>query len=173
ATPVGLCGSGLIDVLAVLRRSGRMNEKGALARDKGIRNAEIAVAPEHGISISGQDISHLAQAKAASHAGQTILMRRFGVGVEDISRLYLAGGFASHVNFDNAVAIGLLAPVAKDRMVKAGNTALQGTGEALLNSRRRADLEQLVRRAEHVELESEADFFDIFVEACFFKPMAK
>lgn len=173
ATPVGLCGSGLIDVLAVLRRSGRMNEKGALARDKGIRNAEIAVAPEHGISISGQDISHLAQAKAASHAGQTILMRRFGVGVEDISRLYLAGGFASHVNFDNAVAIGLLAPVAKDRMVKAGNTALQGAGEALLNSRRRADLEQLVRRAEHVELESEADFFDIFVEACFFKPMAK
>jgi uncharacterized 2Fe-2S/4Fe-4S cluster protein (DUF4445 family) len=173
AAPIGLCGSGLIDLLAVLRRSGRMNEKGALAREKGKRNAEILVAPDHGITISGQDISHLAQAKAASNAGQAILMRRFGVGAGDISRLYLAGGFASHVDFGNAVDIGLLAPVAKDRMVKAGNTALQGAGEALLNTNRRADLEQLVRRAEHVELESEADFFDIFVEACFFKPMAK
>ncbi len=171
--PVGLCGSGLIDLLAVLRRSGRMNEKGALAREKGKRNAEILVAPDQQITISGQDISHLAQAKAASHAGQNILMRRFGVGVDDISRLYLAGGFASHVDFDNAVDIGLLAPVAKDRMVKAGNTALQGAGEALLNTGRRAHLEQLVRRAVHVELESEANFFDIFVEACFFKPMAK
>jgi uncharacterized 2Fe-2S/4Fe-4S cluster protein (DUF4445 family) len=175
--PLGLCGSGLIDLLAVLRRTGRMNEKGALARRKGQRNAEVpvapALAPGEAITISGQDISHLAQAKAASHAGQNILMRRFGVGVADISRLYLAGGFASHVDFNNAVEIGLLAPVANDRMIKAGNTALQGAGEALLNTDRRAHLEQLVRRAEHVELESEANFFEIFVEACFFKPMAK
>lgn len=171
--PVGLCGSGLIDILAVLRRGGRMNEKGALAREKGRRNAEVVIAPDQGITISGQDISHLAQAKAASNARQGILMRRFGVGVEDIDRLYLAGGFASHVDVDNAVAIGLLAPVDPDRVVKAGNTSLQGVSEALLNVERRRYLEQLVRRAEHVELESESDFFDIFVDACFFKPMAK
>jgi len=171
--PSGLCGSGLIDVLAVLRATGRMNEKGALVREKGQRNAEIIIAPEQGITISGQDISHLAQAKAASHAGQTILMRRFGVAADKIQRLYLAGGFASHVDFDNAAAIGLLAPVQRDRMVKAGNTALLGASEALLNLGRRLHLAQLVRRAEHVELESEADFFDVFVEGCLFKPMAK
>jgi uncharacterized 2Fe-2S/4Fe-4S cluster protein (DUF4445 family) len=113
----------------------------------------------------------LAQAKAASNAGQGILMSRFGVGVDEISRLYLAGGFASHVDVANAVEIGLLAPVAPDRVIKAGNTSLQGVSEALLNLDRRQHLEQLVRRAEHVELESEANFFDIFVEACFFKPM--
>jgi uncharacterized 2Fe-2S/4Fe-4S cluster protein (DUF4445 family) len=172
APPLGLCGSGLIDILAVLRRSGRMNEKGALAREKGQRNTEIVIVPDHGITISGQDISHLAQAKAASNAGQTILMSRFGVGVDDISRLYLAGGFASHVDVDNAMQIGLLAPVDPSRVVKAGNTSLQGASEALLNTDRRRHLENLVRRAEHVELESEANFFDIFVEACFFKPMA-
>ena len=170
--PVGLCGSGLIDILAVLRRTGRMNEKGALAREKGQRNREIVIAAEQGITISGQDISHLAQAKAASNAGQGILMSRFGVGVDDISRLYLAGGFASHVDLANAVEIGLLAPVAPDRVIKAGNTSLQGVSEALLNTDRRQHLEQLVRRAEHVELESEENFFDIFVEACFFKPMS-
>ncbi|MFP6773401.1 MAG: ASKHA domain-containing protein [Alphaproteobacteria bacterium] len=170
--PVGLCGSGLIDILAVLRRTGRMNEKGALAREKGQRNREIVIAAEQGITISGQDISHLAQAKAASNAGQGILMSRFGVGVDDISRLYLAGGFASHVDLSNAVEIGLLAPVAPDRVIKAGNTSLQGVSEALLNTDRRQHLEQLVRRAEHVELESEENFFDIFVEACFFKPMS-
>ena len=170
--PLGLCGSGLIDLLAVLRHSGAMNEKGALSRERGKRNGVVAVVPEHDINISGKDISHLAQAKAASNAGQSILMRRFGVTDRDIKRLYLAGGFASHVDFDNAVAIGLLAAVDKDRMVRAGNTALQGAGEALLNQDRRAQLEALVRRAEHVELESEADFFDIFVEGCLFKPMA-
>jgi uncharacterized 2Fe-2S/4Fe-4S cluster protein (DUF4445 family) len=170
--PVGLCGSGLIDILAVLRRTGRMNEKGALAREKGQRNREIVIAAEQGITISGQDISHLAQAKAASNAGQGILMSRFGVGVDDISRLYLAGGFASHVDLANAVEIGLLAPVAPNRVIKAGNTSLQGVSEALLNTDRRQHLEQLVRRAEHVELESEENFFDIFVEACFFKPMS-
>ena len=71
----------------------------------------------------------------------------------------------------NAVEIGMLAPVAPDRVIKAGNTSLRGVSEALLNLDRREHLEQLVRRAEHVELESEANFFDIFVEACFFKPM--
>lgn len=180
AAPLGLCGSGLIDILAVLRRQDRMNEKGALAREKGRRNMEIMVAPSGipgvfpggGITISGLDISHLAQAKAASNAGQTILMDRFGVTIGDIDRLYLAGGFATHVNLANAVAIGLLAPVPEDRVIKAGNTALQGAGEALLNIHRRDHLAQLVRRAEHVELESEANFFDIFVEACFFKPMS-
>ncbi|MBT3533151.1 MAG: DUF4445 domain-containing protein, partial [Rhodospirillaceae bacterium] len=171
-TPVGLCGSGLIDVLAVLRRTGRMNEKGALAREKGQRHTEVVIASDPGITISGQDISHLAQAKAASTAGQRILMDRFGINVNDINCLSLAGGFASHVNVTNAIEIGLLAPIAENRVVKAGNTALQGAGEALLNQDRRRGLDQLVRRAEHVELESEANFFDIFVEACFFKPMA-
>ena len=99
-------------------------------------------------------------------------MDRFGVNSAQIDRLYLAGGFASHVNVSNAVEIGLLAPVQADRIIKAGNTALKGAGEALLNQNRRLYLDQLVRRAEHVELESETNFFDIFVEACFFKPMA-
>ena len=170
--PVGLCGSGLIDILALLLRSGAMDEKGALAREKGRRNAEVVVAPAHGITISGLDISHLSQAKAASNAGQTILMDRFGVNSAQIDRLHLAGGFASHVNVSNAVEIGLLAPVRADRIIKAGNTALKGAAEALLNQNRRLYLDQLVRRAEHVELESEINFFDIFVEACFFKPMA-
>ena len=172
AAPLGLCGSGLIDLLAVLRRTGRINHKGALARVDGVRIKVIPVVPESGIDISGLDISHLAQAKAASNAGQTILVEQFGVEVKDIRTLYLAGGFASHVNFTNAVDIGLLAPVPEDRMVKAGNTSLLGASEALLNLDRRAHLEELVKRAEHVELESEANFFNIFVEACFFKPMA-
>ncbi|MBT5083520.1 MAG: DUF4445 domain-containing protein [Rhodospirillaceae bacterium] len=170
-SPLGLCGSGLIDLLAVLRRNDRINEKGALARVDGARIKVIPVVPGSDICLSGLDISHLAQAKAASNAGQTILMERFGVGVKDIQKLYLAGGFASHVNFTNAVDIGLLAAVPEERMVKAGNTSLLGAAEALLNLDRRAHLEQLVRRAEHVELESEANFFNIFVEACFFKPM--
>ncbi len=169
--PVGLCGSGLIDALAVLRGSGLMNHKGALIKGKSGRMTEVVLESDQGITISGEDISHLAQAKAASNAGQIILMQRFGVVPSDIDRLYLAGGFASHVNVANGVQIGLLAPIAEDRIEKAGNTALQGAGEALLNMERRRYLETLVLRAEHVELESQANFFDIFVEGCFFNEM--
>ncbi|MDP6565428.1 MAG: ASKHA domain-containing protein [Alphaproteobacteria bacterium] len=167
--PVGICGSGLIDLLALLRRQGRMDEIGRLL-ERG-RNTMVTVAPVEGITLSARDISHLAQAKAASQAGQLILLRRFGIAAGDIDRLYLAGGFANRIDITNAVDIGLLAPVPADRVVKAGNTALQGAREALLDQRRRGDLEKLVRRAEHVELEREADFFDIFVEGCQFKPM--
>ena len=148
-----------------------MDEKGALVRKKGERNAEVVVSYSHGITISGLDISHLAQAKAASNAGQKILMDQFGINPSQIDRLYLAGGFASHVNIDNAVKIGLLAPVKSDRIIKAGNTALKGSVEALLNQGRRLQLDQLVSRAEHIELETENNFFDIFVEGCFIKPM--
>jgi len=171
AAPVGLCGSGLIDILASLLQRGDMDEKGALVRKKGERNAEVIVSDCHGITISGLDISHLAQAKAASNAGQKILMDRFGINPNEIDQLYLAGGFASHVNIDNAVKIGLLAPVNKYRVIKAGNTSLKGSVEALLNQGRRLHLEKVVTRAEHIELETENNFFDIFVEACFFKPM--
>jgi uncharacterized 2Fe-2S/4Fe-4S cluster protein (DUF4445 family) len=167
ATPVGICGSGLIDLMAELRRAEILSPKGRFA-DKA---NEIPVIEEQGITISRKDIGELGQAKAANYCGQYILMRQMGIGPNDIDRLYLAGGFANYVDVESAVEIGFLAPVRRDRIFKVGNAALKGAKELLISSDRRATVESLVKRIEHVELETTSDFFEIFVDGCQIKPM--
>ena len=163
--PQGICGSGLIDLLHELRRHNLMTPKGVFA-DKA-RSFEIA--PAQGITFSREDASHLAQAKAANCCGQMILMRAFGVTPDQISRLYLAGGFANFIDPAAAIEIGFLAPAPPDRVVKLGNAASQGARELLLSRSKRRSIEQLIKTIEHVELETRSDFFDIFVDGCQFK----
>ena len=170
AEPMGICGSGLVDLLAELRRTGRMSEKGVLAGGRR-RNPRLPVAPEQGVTFSAEDASHLAQAKAANYCGQYLLLREFGIDPANVAHLYLAGGFANYVDAANAVAIGFLAPVPAERIVKVGNAALQGAREVLLSRRRRRQLEEAVAGIEHVELETVPEFFDAFVDGCMFRPM--
>ena len=169
APPEGICGSGLIDLLAELRRHGKMTAKGVFTHDR--RAKEIAVVPEHGITFSRLDASNLAQAKAANYCGQLIVTRALGVAPHEVDRLYLAGGFANYVDARSAIDIGFLAPVAEERIVKLGNAALRGTREVLLSVSRRRALEAMVAEIEHVELETAPDFFEVFVDGCRLEPM--
>ena len=168
ADAAGICGSGLVDILAELRRTGWMNAEGRF-RDK---LGEFMVAPDQRISFSRSDASLLAQAKAANACGQRILLRRLGVSAEQVDRVYLAGGFANAINVPNAIAIGLLAPVPVERVERVGNAALRGAAALLLSTSRRDALDALVRRIEHVELETELHFFELFVDGCRFVPLA-
>ncbi|AWT59731.1 MAG: Na(+)-translocating NADH-quinone reductase subunit F [Candidatus Moanabacter tarae] len=165
--PVGICGSGLIDVLAELRRSGQMTPKGVFSE----KRRQLSLVPESGITLSREDASNLAQAKAANFCGQFIVMRNFGIEPLDIHKLYLAGGFANYVDVRNAVNIGFLAPVPFDRIEKVGNASIEGSRKILLSRRKRAQIESLVENIEHIELETTSDFFEIFVEGCQFKQM--
>ena len=131
----------------------------------------MSILPEHGITFSRDDASNLAQAKAANYCGQYIVLRHFGCVPEDITTLFLAGGFANYVNLQDAVEIGFLAPVPEANVVKIGNAAVAGATAVLLSDKKRTDIEALVNNIEHIELETTPDFFDIFVEGCQFKPM--
>ncbi|MDP6040639.1 MAG: ASKHA domain-containing protein, partial [Candidatus Latescibacteria bacterium] len=166
--PEGLCGSGLIDLLAELRRHDLMAENGAFRDSK---QFEMAVVPDRGITFSREDASNLAQAKAANYCGQLLVMQEFGVTPDQIDRLYLAGGFANYVNVKNAIDIGFLAPVPEDRIEKVGNAAIHGAREVLLSKSRRVEAENLVKDIEHIELETKPNFFDAFVDGCQFKRM--
>jgi uncharacterized 2Fe-2S/4Fe-4S cluster protein (DUF4445 family) len=165
--PRGLCGSGLIDLIAELRRSGRMTAKGVFAD----RAYTLDVDPSEGITFTRADASALAQAKAANTVGQWILLRQLGIEPGDVDRLYLAGGFARFVDVRNAVQIGFLAPIGEDRVVKVGNAALRGARELLLSVSARRRLGRLLAGIEHIELETTPDFFDLFVDGCQFKPL--
>jgi uncharacterized 2Fe-2S/4Fe-4S cluster protein (DUF4445 family) len=165
--PRGICGSGLIDLLSELRVHGLMTPKGVFAN----KVRELAIVPESGITFSLEDMSNLAQAKAANYCGQVIAMRSFGVSPDRISRLFLAGAFANYVNVSHAVEIGFLAPVPEDRVAKVGNASVAGAKQMLVSKQKRQSIEDLVKRIEHIELETVPDFFDVFVEGCQFKPM--
>lgn len=164
--PAGVCGSGLIDVLAELRRTRRMSELGRFAE----AGQRVALAAEHGVFLSEADVSELAQAKGATAAGLRVLADVLGTGFDRIERLYLAGGFARHIDVDAACRIGLIPDLPRERIVKVGNAALLGASMALLSRRRRVEIERIVRRVELVRLEAHPQFFEFFVQGCQFEP---
>ncbi len=165
--PHGICGSGLIDLMAELVHSGQMDELGRF-RDGSF---EFTVVPERHITFSRADLSELAQAKSANIAGQKILLRKYGIQLEDVNFFYLAGGFAWYIEPKNAKSVGLIPPFPDDKIMKLGNASLEGAKAVLLNQEKRIEIEKLVRRIEHIELEQETDFFDLFVEGAQLKPM--
>ncbi len=165
----GICGSGLVDLLAELRRHSLMNELGAFPDGTN----SFCFAPQKDMTLSRSDISALAQAKSANYSGQYIALRHYGRPPDEIARLYLAGGFANYVNVSNAVDIGFIANLSQERITKVGNASLEGATIMLLSMEMRRKIEDLVKRIEHIELETTPDFFDIFVEGCMFKPMPR
>lgn len=164
--PEGICGSGLVDLLSELVRTGRMNAQGRFIGGEG----RVTV-HESGVFFAESDVNELAQAKGANVAGLRIVADTFGIPFDRIDRFYLAGGFALHLDPLAAQRIGLIPPIPADRIVKAGNASLEGAARVLLSQRARRELEALVARVEHVELETHSVFFDYFVEGCQFVPI--
>ena len=164
-TPIGICGSGLIDLLAELRRHDIMNELGNFNDG----SDEYTFHPENRLTISRADISALAQAKAANYCGQNIVLETVGTTPTNYTRLYLAGGFANYINIPNAISIGFIPDIPLARIHKIGNASLQGATIMLTNATKRATIEHLTQQITHIELETNPNFFDHFVEGCQFK----
>lgn len=165
--PVGICGSGLIDLLAELRRTDLMDHLGKFTDG----SSAYEFSDTNNLSLSRADISALAQAKAANYCGQAIVLREYGLPIEEFEKLYLAGGFANYVDESNAIDIGFIANMPLEKVEKVGNASLEGAVIMLLSTVKREEIEKLVSTVEHVELETAPDFFDFFVEGCLFKPM--
>ncbi len=160
--PIGVCGSGLIDLLAEALREGIIDERGRLS-GKYRQAGEFALTHNNGrISISQKDINELRLARAGSALNQQSLMREYGVDLDGLGRICLAGGFANYVNLDSAVAIGVL-PDGGDKLVKIGNGALTGARQMLLCRERRADAERLARTIEHGKPSEGENFLDRYV----------
>ena len=160
----GMCGSGIVDLLAELLRTGRMNELGRLTDE----SEQFVVDDSRDIVLTEEDISQLAQAKAANVAGAQIVLKQSGFDPKAIVRFYLAGGFAKHLDIGAAKRIGLIPEFPDELIAPVGNAAIEGATIALLSASRRQELEELVKAATHVELETDEDFFDHFVDGCQF-----
>ncbi|MGA3017897.1 MAG: ASKHA domain-containing protein [Bryobacteraceae bacterium] len=165
--PQGICGSGLVALMSELMRTGQLNERGRFEDGP----HRIALDPQGSVFFLESDVNELAQAKGANSAGLEVVFANYGIGFNQIEVFYLAGGFGRHMNVQAAARIGLIPTIPEDRVVQAGNAAIEGASLALLSQSKRRELEQLVRRVEHCRLETHPRFFDFFVEGCLFKPM--
>lgn len=167
--PEGICGSGLVDVMSELLRTGRMN---ALGRFED--GPEFTVARDSGgraITFSEADVNALAQAKGANVAGLQIAFADYGIRYADLGVFYLAGGFGRHLNLEASKRIGLIPNIPEEKIVQVGNASAEGACIALLSRTKRAELEALVRRVQHCRLETHPKFFDHFVNGCQFTPV--
>jgi len=166
-TPEGICGSGLIDVLSELLRTGRMNDMGRFTEDN--KRVTLWRGGDKEIFLLESDVNELAQAKGANVAGLQAVFSNYGIEFDEIEVFYLAGGFGRHLNVEASKRIGLVPSLATEKIVQAGNTAIEGATIALLSKAKRRELEELVRRVEHCRLETHPNFFEFFVEGCQFK----
>ncbi|HUL53296.1 MAG TPA: ASKHA domain-containing protein [Opitutaceae bacterium] len=165
----GICGSGLVDLLGELLRTGRMNRYGRF--EDGTHALVVAAGSDRPITFSEADISALAQAKGANAAGVRIVLGGYGIRSSDLDVFYLAGGFGRYLNVEASRRIGLIPHIDPARIRQVGNAAIEGACVALLSRTKRVELEQLVRRVTHCRLETHPAFFDIFVDGCQFAPL--
>ena len=168
SSPLGICGSGLIDFLSEMKDNNFMNSLGKF-------NSEleyVKLDENHEVMLTRKDVSNLAQAKAANVCGQALVIKDFGINLKDIDEIYLAGGFANYIDIERAKNIGFILNYPTKRIKKIGNSALEGATKLLLSNMLRKKLLEQVTKINHLELETKEEFFDYFVEGCQFKEIS-
>jgi uncharacterized 2Fe-2S/4Fe-4S cluster protein (DUF4445 family) len=169
----GVCGSGIIEVIAELYLAGVINQDGVIdgslaARSKrvvasGRTFAYVLAEGEQRLAITQNDVRAIQLAKAALHAGILLLMER--LGVERVDRIRLAGAFGTHIDVKYAMVLGMIPDCDLSQVGSAGNAAGTGARIALLDSRSRSTIEGIVRRVEKIETALEPRFQVHFVES--------
>jgi uncharacterized 2Fe-2S/4Fe-4S cluster protein (DUF4445 family) len=180
--PRGLCGSGLISLLAEMLLTGIVDKSGNIDLTlsnhtkrirEGERGPEYVIAwgdeSEHGkdILITHVDIDNLMRAKAAIYAGFTVLADSVGVPLELVDQVLIGGSFGKYINVEKAVQIGLLPDMPWERFQFLGNTSVRGTYYALLDWRSRERVKDIASRMTYIELSADNSFYDAFMSAMF------
>ena len=158
--PVGLCGSGLLDAVAVLLETGDVDETGATEEDT------LPIADD--VWLLPQDIRAVQLAKAAVAAGMDTLLHTAAIDWDEVDTLHIAGGFGSHLNRESAARIGLLPALGDTQMRVWGNAALAGAVALLCDDTRVAEAEKLAADAQTVSLGGSTYFNNAFAEQMFF-----
>jgi uncharacterized 2Fe-2S/4Fe-4S cluster protein (DUF4445 family) len=178
--PRGICGSGLIDLLAelisacVIDRTGRINvsiENKRIRAGQHVPEFVVAWAGETDIGkdivITENDIKNLIMSKASIHAACVCLMKEAGVTRHDISTIFFAGAFGNYLDKKNATIIGLIPEIELNRIRNIGNGAVTGANLALINRRERKTLDEIASRIAYIELNAEPSFMDEYTSSTF------
>ena len=173
--PIGICGSGMIDVVAEMFLTGILNQKGKLQREisKRIREGEdgleFVVYSQDGrdIVLTEPDIENIIRAKAAIYAGFSILLKEVGYTFDDIHKVYIAGGFGKFLDVEKAVILGMLPDISREKFEYMGNTSITGAYLCTLSRKLREEAEEIARKMTYLELSVSRSFMDEYVSALF------
>ena len=168
--PCGLCGSGLVDLIANLVRSGGLSNVGRFSSNVPGEGFTL-VRGERDIVLTKRDVDVFQRAKAAIGAGINILLARAGMECGDLRRICVGGSFGRFLNVANAREIGLLPMFEPDLVELCGNTALAGCEDMLLSPVAVGPLKRLGKDAKIINLSQCADFDPIFLENLYLQPM--
>ena len=177
--PIGICGSGLLIIVAtlfendIINQSGKFNDNDSPRIREGRSGMEYVLAwkdesaADHDIVINEVDIENFIRAKAAIFAGIATLLEQVGLQVGDLEQIILAGGFGSFIDLDSAMTVGLLPEVDPDKILYVGNGSLMGAWMSELSNHIRQNVVSVVRKMTSFELSEIPDFKDQYVASLF------
>ena len=178
--PKGICGSGMIALLAGLLRTGWIDASGKLDRRRpspairtGGRHAVYVLADEaasgmpHPIVVNELDIENIIRAKAAIYAACALLLKHAGIAFADLANVYIGGGFGRFLDLEQAMAIGLVPDLPRERFHYIGNSSLMGSYIVLVSQEYRRRQLELARRMTYIDLSADPAYMDQYMAALF------
>jgi len=179
--PVGICGSGLIDLVAemyekgVIDRKARIQELGGprvRPSDSGLEyvveeKGRLGEGASADLVVTDADLQNLLRTKAAIHGACSVLLRKTGKTVDELHHVVIAGGFGYHLDIERAISIGMFPDLPREKYVFIGNGALGGARHALLCPRARKEMVGISQRMTYFELSVDNEFYDEFSSSLF------
>jgi uncharacterized 2Fe-2S/4Fe-4S cluster protein (DUF4445 family) len=178
--PKGICGSGLITMVAIMFEMGIINSLGKFDRDldtpriradKGVYEYVLAWQDEtqidRDVALTEIDIENLIRAKGAIYSGCMTLLTEVGMNIQDIEHIILAGGFGSFVDLEKAMTIGLLPEMDPGKVTFIGNGSLMGARMSSLTNRIRKDVVEVTKKMTNFELSDTPSYMDNYIAALF------
>lgn len=169
SAPQGICGSGIIDLIAELFLEGWIDIRGKLSPEKSPliqeRDNQLCVKYAPGLYFYQKDIDEFIRTKSAAHTMVEIMLRESGLDLNQADRFYVAGAFGKHVSKESAIAIGMYPDMDRDHIINAGNSSLEGAQKLLLNRSLLTDIDQILEEMVYIQFAEVEDFLELMVAA--------
>ena len=175
--PAGLCGSGILDLVAEMRKAGIINQRGAFDKidsnpriQQGDHGLEFVLATgsengEREITFNRSDVNEIQLAKGAMRTGVKILLEKAGIQEQDIDTVIIAGAFGTYLDVQSGIDIGMFPNIGKEKFIQVGNAAGAGARMALLSTQIKEQAIQAAKKITYVELTIEPSFSSIFAKS--------
>ena len=165
--PVGICGSGILDIVASLLDGEMLKATGALKIDSG-SEYELVVASQtghgHAVVVTRKDIHEIQLAKSAIRSGIEVLLQNAGLSYEAVDEFIVAGAFGTYLDLRSAIRVGMFPPLPLDRFHQVGNAAGVGAKQMLVSTEQRQEAEEIASRIHYIELTAQGGFTPLFMK---------
>ena len=169
AAPKGICGSGIVDMIAELYLEDVLDFRGKFIPEHSKRvewvDDQWAFRYGDGLYFFESDVEQFVTTKAAAYTMVEYMMQKIGLSMEEVERFYLAGAFGTHIKIPSGITIGLYPDIPQERIVSAGNSSLLGARAILLDREKLADVEKFIRDTDYIQFGEVANFVDIMSAA--------